>query len=137
MPTFYDYFASNMKDLGLPAPDSLFGNLTIALGSTQTFLSAVDKFGTRVTVRELIGAGIATERLAIIGALSASFYCGAIIGSIAVALGRTLGNGTSIADVIYTADRFKLNRPWLVKELASPRMRWHSRYSVGNGGGLR
>lgn len=73
MPSFYDYFKENMSELGLPAPESLFGT---------------------------VGAAVS------------------VIGSIAVATGRTLGNGTSLADVVFTARRYKLPRKWLVREFA-------------------
>jgi hypothetical protein len=53
------------------------------------------------------------EQLATTGAVSASFYVGAVIGSIAVATGRTLSGGTSIADVLSFATRSNVNKPWL------------------------
>lgn len=60
-----------------------------------------------------------------IAACSAAFYVGAVIGSIAVAIGRSLSGGTSLSDVIFTANRFNLNRPWLIANL----QRWHGIYN--------
>jgi hypothetical protein len=119
MPAFYDYFRENMAALGQPAPENLFGNLPLALGSAQTLMSYVDKFGTRATVKDMIVAGTRLEQLNTIGAMYASFYVGAVIGSLAVATGRTLSGGTSLADVLALASQQGLNRPWLPTALAT------------------
>lgn len=62
---------------------------------------------------EMAKAGARLEKLATLGAVSASFYVGAVIGSIAVATGRTLSGGTSISDVLSFATRSNVNKPWL------------------------
>lgn len=114
MSDFYKYFKENMEALGLvPPPDSLFGTQQLAIGTISTLLGLIEKFGTRVTVMELIGAGTRLEQLAVVGAASASYYVGALIGSLAVATGRTLAGGTSLADVLYEASKWKLDRPWV------------------------
>lgn len=87
MSNFYRYFKENMDELGLPSPESLFGSMQVALSNATVFVTQLDKFGRRVTVGELIGAGTRLERLGVVGALSASYYVGAVIGSIAVAAG--------------------------------------------------
>lgn len=113
MATFYMYFKENMEGLGLPAPETLFGSVTSAVATATTILSQVDKFGKSVTIGELIGAGVRLEKLAVVGACSAAFYAGAVIGSIAVAIGRTMSGGTSLSDVLSTASRYNLQREWL------------------------
>lgn len=113
MATFYYYFRENMQALGLPAPESLFGNIQLALGTAATFVNHVEKFGKRVTVRELTIAGLRSEQLAVVASLSAAYYTGAVIGSIAVASGRTLSGGRSLADVLWELRRNGLHRPWL------------------------
>lgn len=113
MARFYKHFKENMDSLGLPAPESLFGSFQAAVANATVILSQIDKFGRLVTIRDLLVAGTRLERLAIIGACSASFYVGAVIGSIAVAAGRSLSGGTSIADTIHFARVHKLYRPWL------------------------
>lgn len=113
MSDFYKYFKENMDSLGLAAPESIFGSLQAAVGAATTLLGYIDKFGKRVTVRELIRAGTKAEWLATVGAYSVAFYVGAVIGSIAVATGRTLAGGTSISDVLLTVNRHGLYRPWL------------------------
>ena len=116
--SFYSHFKQNMDLLGLPAPENLFGTLSLALASATTILTQVDKFGKAVTVGELIGAGTVLEGLAVVGACSAAYYVGAVIGSIAVATGQSVSGGVTIADVIITANRYKINRPWIVDVIA-------------------
>lgn len=113
MSEFYKYFKENMDALGLPAPESLFGHAQLALGAATALVGLLEKFGKRVTVREMIGAGLRGEKLAVIGAMSAAYYVGAVIGSIAVATGRSLAGGKSIADVLLDAQMNHLHRPWL------------------------
>ena len=48
-----------------------------------------------------------------IATLSAAFYVGAVIGSIAVATGRTFGSGVSLADIMWNLRRHGLYRSWL------------------------
>ena len=118
MPGFYDYFRENMEALGLPAPATLYGNLTTALATAGTLVGLVEKFGTKVTVADVAGAGFRSEQLLAVGAVAASFYTGAVIGSLAVATGRTLADSTSMADVINFAAASRLNAPWLATTLA-------------------
>lgn len=113
MSNFYLYFRENMQSLGLPAPETLFGNLQLALANAAAFIAHIDKFGQRITVKELIGAGVRAEKLGMIATLSAAFYVGAVIGSIAVATGRTLSGGVTLADVLWDIRCNGLYRPWL------------------------
>lgn len=117
MTDFYQYFRENMQSLGLPAPDSLFGSLQMALANAAAFVAHIDKFGRRITVSELMGAGVRTEKLGTVATLSASFYVGAVIGSIAVATGRMLSGGTTLADVIWDIRSKGLYRPWLAETM--------------------
>lgn len=113
MSDFYKYFKKNMDGLGLPAPESLFGNAQLATATASTLIGLSEKFGKKVTVMEMIGAGIRSEKLMVIGAMSASYYIGAVVGSIAVATGRSLAGGASLADVLLSAQMNHLHRPWL------------------------
>lgn len=113
MSDFYKYFKENMEALGLVAPGTLFGSQQLAVGTITAILGYIDKFGTKVTVREVIGAGTKLELLATVGALGAAYYAGAATGSLAVATGRTISGGTSLADVLYEASRWQFKRPWL------------------------
>jgi hypothetical protein len=117
MSNFYKYFKENMESLGLPCPETLFGTVVAAVGTTEIILGAIEKFGTAVTIGEIIGAGTALEGLAVASALTAVFYAGACIGSIAVAIGRTTSGGRTMVGVIDSAQKYNLNRPWLVPVL--------------------
>lgn len=121
MATFYDCFKENMQALGLPAAESVFGTRGAALGTASTLNGLVDKFATRVTLRELVHAGLRAERLMVVGGVSAAFHAGAVIGSSAVAAGRSLSGGTSSADVLALAAGHGLGRPWLTPVLARQR----------------
>ena len=114
MSDFYNYFKENMEGLGLTAPpESLFGTQQLAISTIAAILAFIDKFGTKVTVMEMVRAGTRLEQLSMIGALGASYYAGAAIGSLAVATGRTLGGGTSLGDVLFEASKWGFDRPWL------------------------
>ncbi|MBQ5949914.1 hypothetical protein [Massilia sp. ST3] len=117
MSDFYKYFKENMDALGLPAPESLFGSVQSTVGTVTVLLGSIDKFGTKVTVGELIGAGTRLEKLGVVAACSAAYYAGAVIGSLAVATGRSLGHGTSLGDVLLEAARWGFKRPWLASLL--------------------
>lgn len=106
-----------MDGLGLPAPETLIGTVQAAVSNATVILSQIDKFGRTVTLGEIAGAGTRLEALGAIAACSAAFYVGAVIGSIAVATGRSLSGGTTISDVISTADRYSINRHWLISSL--------------------
>jgi hypothetical protein len=113
MSDFYQYFKENMDSLGLATPESLFSNSQSAVSTASTLLALIDKFGKKVTVAEMIGAGTKIEKLTVLGAINASYYAGAVIGSIAVATGRVLAGGTSLSDVLLSAQMNHLHRPWL------------------------
>lgn len=119
MPTFYSYFKENMDALGLPAPMGLYANAAAALSTASALSAFIEKFGAKVTLAELIGAGIRAEQLLVVGTMSASFYTGAVIGSIAVALGRTLSRGTTLADVLELAFKNSVQGHWLNQTLAA------------------
>lgn len=118
MSEFYQYFKENMEALNLtPPPENLFATQALAVATINTFVAFVDKFGTKVTVMEVIGAGTRLEQLSVVGTMGAAYYTGALIGSLAVATGRMLAGGTSLADVLYEASKWKLNRPWVTTVL--------------------
>ena len=123
---FYKYFKENMDSLGLDCPETLFATKGTAINTATTLLAAIQQHGTKVTVAELIGAGTGLEKLIYLGALRASFYVGAVVGSIAVATGRSLAGGASLSDVLMEAHSNHLHRPWLAGVL----MRWPGIYKI-------
>jgi hypothetical protein len=71
-------------------------------------LSALDKLGKGATMAEIAGATVALEKFMVLGAMSAAGYVGAIIGSIAVATGGSLGCGYRISDMFVFLDQNNL-----------------------------
>lgn len=115
--SFYAYFKENMNALGLPAPEGLFNSVGTAVGTASTILGTIDTLGKGATMLEIAGATVALEKLAVLGAMSASIYAGAVIGSIAVATGRTLSCGSRIADFFAFTQQHNLYRPWLLEHM--------------------
>lgn len=96
---FKKYFNENMKDLGLPVPQTLFDNFNAAVANAGLILEALGTLGKGATMAEVIKATTGLERLKVAASLGASYYVGAVIGSIAVASGRSLGCGSRISDM--------------------------------------
>ena len=105
---FNKYFTENMTALGLVAPSSLFDSSEKAVATATTMLSAITQLGKGATVTELVGATTGLEQLLVVGAMSAAGYAGAVIGSIAVATGRTLSCGSRISDFFVFIDKNNL-----------------------------
>jgi hypothetical protein len=117
--TFGQYFKENMNALGLPAPDSLFGTAATATGTIKTLSDLVIKFGTSVTLAELLRtspslAAGASELSTVGSAALATFYLGACIGSLAVATGQATSGGYSISDLFASARGIGIyHAPWM------------------------
>ncbi|POS08051.1 hypothetical protein C3Y08_11190 [Burkholderia gladioli] len=100
--TFYQAFKANMEALGLPAPVSLFGTMQTAAGTLTTILGTIKGLGAEATVAELIGATTGLEMLAVVSAVGAAFYAGAVVGSLVVATDASLycGRKTTAAATV-------------------------------------
>ena len=146
---FWDRFRENMEALGLPAPQSLFGNVGLASATIAAIAKVVQTYGTKVTVSEAIltmsggaagagggavGVAAATSEVVLIaGGLTAAFYVGACIGSLAVALGETLSGGITLSDCLASAiDQGIPPQPWLVAVLKeNPKFLGATNYPLG------
>ena len=115
--SFYKYFDENMTAMGLPAPPNLFANIGLAIGTASSMLKTIDSFGKHMTIGAIIGATSSLEKLNVIAGISAAYYAGAVIGSIAVALGKYLSGGLTISDVIISAQQNNIYRTWLTTVL--------------------
>lgn len=82
---FYPAFKDNMEAIGLTAPSNLFATQTSTLGVIGQLAGVVKTMGMKVTLRELLGAGQALEKLSYLGALYGAYYLGGMIGSLMVA----------------------------------------------------
>ncbi|CAB3671395.1 hypothetical protein LMG24076_01964 [Trinickia soli] len=83
--SFSKAFQDNMRALRLDAPMSLFSSLQTAVGTFTTMLGALRALGPDATVSELVGATTTLEKLGAVGAMAASYYVGATLGSLIVA----------------------------------------------------
>jgi hypothetical protein len=125
--TFYDYFSENMRRLHLPPPPrDLFPTAAAAVVAIKEIAAALEAVGGgSITIGELIGAGLATEQLAIAASVGASFYLGACIGSFAVALCSVAkgyscvdGPSASIGGLRNITTQYRIPFPtWLQNEL--------------------
>ncbi|WP_020159695.1 hypothetical protein [Methylobacter marinus] len=95
---FKKYFDENMQELGLPVPSTLFDTYQTAVSTATTLVGTLATLGKGATMGELISATVGLEKLAVAASIGAAGYTGAVIGSIAVASGRSLGCGSRISD---------------------------------------
>jgi len=87
---FSKCFKDNMEALGLPAPTTLFGSVSAAVATISAISKAVSTYGTKVTIEEIVAAGILEgsvaaglgEILGAVGGVLASFYLGCCVGSL-------------------------------------------------------
>lgn len=105
---FKKYFNENMEELGLPVPSSLFDTYQTAVATVTTLVGTLATLGKGATMAELIGATVGLEKLAVAASIGAAAYTGAVIGSIAVASGRSLGCGSRISDMFVFTYQNKL-----------------------------
>lgn len=117
-PSWFTYFNNNMDDLGLPVPTSWQGTITSVVGILSHMVAVSEKFGPRVTVREVLAAGTKGEALMVAGGALATWYLGAAVGSAAVATGRYASCGTSLIDVFSYAGRQRLWSPRIAMQLS-------------------
>ena len=118
---FSKYFTENMNQLGLSVPSGLFDSAEKATATAILILGTIKTVGPTATMAEIAGATVALEKLAILSAVSASGYVGAVIGSIAVAIGRTVGCGTRISDLFARQEKLKFQN-WELFYASNPKV---------------
>ena len=106
---FKKYFSENMQDLGLPVPSTLFDTYQTAVATASTLVGTLATLGKGAMMGELIGATVGLEKLAVAASVGAAAYTGAVIGSIAVASGRSLACGSRISDIFVFTQMHNLN----------------------------
>lgn len=110
---FFDYFKENMRAMGWPTPEELYGNLGLASATVKELIQVVEKYGTKVTVKEMIIAGKLSERYKFVETVVVSYYAGCVIGSLLIALQRCLCKGKTLADLVSAANVEGLYTGWL------------------------
>lgn len=134
---FKKYFTENMNALGAPVPKSLFDSYQTAIGTAATLVGALGTLGKGATISELVGATVGLEKLLVAGAFGAAAYTGMVIGSIAVATGRSLSCGMSIADLfVFTRQNNLQFKGWHSFYMRNPQIINES-YSFRNSIGIR
>jgi hypothetical protein len=133
---FKEYFKENMEGLGLPVPSTLFDTYSTAVSTASTLVGTLATLGKGATMGELIGATIGLEKLAVAASVGAAAYTGAVIGSIAVASGRSIGCGSRIADVFVFANQNHLHFDGLTTfyrrnpQVLDDRLKFRQRFAV-------
>jgi hypothetical protein len=70
---------------------------------------------------ELVGATVGFEKLLVAGAIGATYYLGAAVGSVAVATGRSFSCGTRMSDMFALIQKHDLKFPnWAIFFQANP-----------------
>jgi len=110
---FKKYFNENMKALGAPVPTTLFDSYQTVIGTVTLLVSTLHTLGKGATMAELVGATMGVEKLMVAAAFEATAYTGFVIGSIAVASGRSLNCGARISDMfVFTYQNKLLFEGW-------------------------
>lgn len=92
---FFQTYKTNMEALGLDVPTSGYGTQVTILTKLGALVAAIDKLGKGATLAELASATTLPEKLLVGGAIYASYYTGAAIGSAMVAMSRYTSCGAS------------------------------------------
>lgn len=116
---FIRYWEENMNALGFWIPSSsydAFGGISSMIGA----VAAIVETNPGITLRAaFLKVGMTTVAVNL-AALGASAWVGAAIGSMAVAAGRSLSCGATIADTLWIArDKFAIYGAWLEVEFRS------------------
>lgn len=88
---FGKYYDDNMRALGLPTFNNAYATAFTILGEAKVIVDAVALRGGHLTVSQAIVGGADIARLNVVGAVLASFYAGASVGSVIVALSKSTG----------------------------------------------
>lgn len=113
--TYNDFskeFNKNMSALGLPVPESLFSTAATAIANTSALIEAAKIAGSKATISEVIGASYGLEKLKVAGALLASYYVGAVVGSIGVAVYKGGNCGISLRQLQTLQNKHNLMFPY-------------------------
>jgi len=98
--SFGQYFNENLMAIGIPPLDNAYTTAAAVYADAAAIESLIAKYGTRVTVYEMVKAGVLGERLLPIGAILVSFAAGYMIGSAMVATVKVAKcNGNGGADI--------------------------------------
>lgn len=113
---FVRYWEENMRQIGMWVPDGSYEALGGMSGLITAVAAAVETNPGITLYKALVDARV-TVIAGSVMALSASAWVGAAIGSAAVAAGRSMACGTTIAEALWTArNDFQIYGSWLESE---------------------
>ncbi|MDR6449652.1 hypothetical protein J2794_005790 [Paraburkholderia terricola] len=106
---FYRAFKANMDALGLEVPASVSTAPANVIARVAAMVAAAEKLGKTASVAELIGATTTGEKLLVFGAMYASFWLGAAVGSLMVAASGYTECGKSASATMLGVRKFTFN----------------------------
>ncbi|MFM0608619.1 hypothetical protein PQR05_29235 [Paraburkholderia sediminicola] len=106
---FYKAFKGNMNALGLDVPTSWSTAPANVLARVGALVAAAEKLGKTASIGELLGATTVSEKLLTFGAVYASFWLGAAVGSLMVATADYAECGTSPTATIKSVRKFSFD----------------------------
>jgi len=115
---FGRYFKENMDALGLPTPTGYYDSIVTTMGAIATLAETASLYP-QMSIMQAWKLANPALKLRSLVAVTAAYYVGAAIGSAAVAIGRSLGCGASLADAIQLAKSNGIYGNWVEKELAA------------------
>lgn len=126
---FAHHFEENMRAIGLPAPNSIYTTVVAVVGAIKGMSDVISTYGRTATPTQLAlrvtwgysAAPIVARAAGFILAVGAAYYVGAMIGSAAVAVYKTVGcsGPISVAQVVSWARSQDIDAQWLEAELIS------------------
>ncbi|WP_263146259.1 hypothetical protein [Pseudomonas sp. RIT-PI-AD] len=106
-----------MDQIYMTLTETIDGTFKMVMGDILYLMSFHEKYGSKVTVADLRGAGTMKDAAKVLAAIGSAGYLGAMIGSAAVATGRYGACGSYIIDAFAFARMHNLDRPWLISHL--------------------
>ena len=114
---FGQYIDDNMSSLNLPMPSTVFETVGSMTAVATAIAEVIEISGTSISLYQALQKINSAKRaLSVSAGISASYYLGALIGSMAVATGRCLSNGATITDALWTAREMGIFGSWLETE---------------------
>lgn len=111
---FGTFIDENMASLGLPMPSTTFETIGSMTAIATSMAEIIEINGTSINLYQALSKiNSAKKTLSISAGITASYYLGALIGSMAVATGRCLSGGVTMSEAIWAAREMGIFASWL------------------------
>jgi len=98
-------------------PSTVFETIGSMTAIATAIAEVIEINGTSVSLYQALQKiSTAKRALSVSAGISASYYFGALVGSMAVATGRCASNGATITDAVWTAREMGIFGSWLETE---------------------